>query len=271
MLALVFHVHGWWLDPRFNLEQKPQMLDALEFAQPRCSSGLVLDVGANGGRETMQARRLGYDVIAVECLSKEFVRLSERFRYDRRITLLNGCASETLSLQPFSEADAGSSLHREAVSQGEELSVFNKNKKMVRHVMTFPIDPLVATRPKRQPVCVVKIDTQGHEVSVMRGAERTLKQHRPVVIFELDYRFGPQVNLSVPWIQKLGYDCAVPTPGKGPGRHCATCNVLCMPDKAMWRHIRPPRPAREDAVHKRRAGRRLEGTDSSAPALGHRW
>ena len=36
---------------------------------------------------------------------------------------------------------------------------------------------------------MLKIDTQGHEISVMRGVERTIKKHRPVVIFELDYRF----------------------------------------------------------------------------------
>ena len=75
----------------------------------------------------------------------------------------------------------------------------------------------------------------------MRGAERTIRKHRPVVIYELDYRFGPQVNLTMPWMASLGYDCAVPNPGKGPGMHCSVCNVLCMPEAAMWNFERPPR------------------------------
>ena len=254
VLLLVVDVRGWWLHPMYNLENKPQMLDALQFAQPRCPSGLVLDVGANGGRETEQARSMGYDVVAVECLQREYAKLSDKWRRDSHITLLNGCASDQLSLQRFSQAGTGSSLHPEAVSQGIELDAFKKSRQTVTNVMTFPMDPLVEKRPDpQQPVCVVKIDTQGHEISVMRGVERTLRKHRPVVIFELDYRFGPQVNLTTPWMVALGYDCAIPTPGKGPGRHCSVCNVLCMPERYMWNTTRPPRQ-RDSAREGRRLG-----------------
>ena len=111
-----------WLDPKYHLDNKPQMLDALEFAQPKCPSGLVLDVGANGGRETEHARDKGYEVISVECLNREFLKLSDRWKEDTKITLLNGCASNELTLHEFSEAGAGSSLHAQAVASGGELS-----------------------------------------------------------------------------------------------------------------------------------------------------
>ena len=164
------------------MENKPQMLDALEFARPRCPPpGLVIDVGANGGRETEQARHAGYEVVSVECLTREYMKLQERWKDERRITLLNGCASDSLTLQRFSEAGAGSSLHPEAVSRDEELKNFRKNKERVTNVITFPLDPLIESR-EQQPVCVVKIDTQGHEISVMRGVERTIRKHKPVVI-----------------------------------------------------------------------------------------
>ena len=73
-----------------------------------------------------------------------------------------------------------------------------------------------------------------------------LRKHRPVVIYELDYRFGPQVNLTIPWMKSKGYDCAVPVPGKGPGTHCSVCNVLCMPEASMWETKRPPRPKQKE-------------------------
>ena len=98
-----------WLDPKYHLDNKPQMLDALEFAQPKCPSGLVLDIGANGGKETEHARKKGYEVISVECLNREFLRLSDKWKHDTGITLLNGCASNALSLHSFHEANAGSS------------------------------------------------------------------------------------------------------------------------------------------------------------------
>lgn len=98
----------------------------------------------------------------------------------------------------------------------------------------------------------------------MHGVERTITKHRPVVIYELDYRFGPQVNLTIPWMAAHGYDCAVPTPGKGPGTHCSVCNVLCMPEASMWNTVRPPRSTEvrrgnKDKVKERpakRAGKR---------------
>ena len=270
VLLLVVEVRGWWLHPKYKLESKPQMLDALQFAQPHCPFGLVLDVGANGGRETEQARSMGYNVIAVECHQKEYIKLSEKWRRDSHITLLNGCASDQLSLQRFSQAGTGSSLHPEAVSQAIGLDAFKLTRQTVTNVITFPMDPLIEKRPDpQQPVCVVKIDTQGHEISVMRGVERTLKKHRPVVIFELDYRFVPQVDLTSTWMAALGYDCAVPTPGKGPGRHCSVCNVLCMPERSMWNTTRAPR--QRDTS---REGRRLEADSfqESVPiCTGHRW
>ena len=228
---------GTWLDPKYDLDSKPQMLHALQFARPTCPSGLVVDVGANGGRETQAARKFGYEVLAVECLQSEFVALQERWKDDPDITLLYGCASDSLGVQTFHEASASSSLHKTAVSQGNELQSAQKRGFRQYNVMTFPMDALVDSRirgasPPRR-VCLVKIDTQGHEISVMHGMASTIMRHRPVVIFELDYRFGPQVNLTVPWMRSLGYDCAVPTPGKQFGL-CSVCNVLCMPTASMW-------------------------------------
>ena len=117
-----------WLDPKYHLDNKPQMLDALEFAQPKCPSGLVLDIGANGGKETEHARKKGYEVISVECLNREFLRLSDKWKHDTGITLLNGCASNALSLHSFHEANAGSSLHAQAVAQDSELVAFKNDR-----------------------------------------------------------------------------------------------------------------------------------------------
>lgn len=155
VLALATSVRGW-LDPKYHLDNKPQMLDALEFAQPKCPSGLVLDIGANGGRETNQARAKGYEVVSVECLTPEYIKLADKWKDDPKITLLNGCASNSMTIQKFSEAAAGSSLHPEAVSSGTEKEAFRKNGQRIRNVMTFPMDPLVESR-NELPVCVVKI------------------------------------------------------------------------------------------------------------------
>ncbi|KAL1507860.1 hypothetical protein AB1Y20_007468 [Prymnesium parvum] len=265
VVALWGGAAAWWLDPKYHLEQKPQLADALAFAAPTCPKGLVIDVGANGGKETSAARAKGYRVLAVECLVPEYLRLQAQWLHDPMITLLSGCASDAVGLHRFHHASAGSSLHKAAVSGDAEARMHAKARSLVTNVPSFPLDPMLESGPlSAEPLCVLKVDVQGHEIFVLRGVARSIRKHRPVVIFEYDPRFGPQARgasarvdhlrgnwirlLTLPvvaWVARPGerndsfmrslqYDCAVPTPGKGPGRHCSVCNVLCMPNAAMW-------------------------------------
>jgi len=231
LVSFIEYCHTW-LHPRFHLSRKPQMLDALQYAQPTCPQGLVVDVGANGGKETNAAAAYGYHVLSIECLKAEFMRLEAGWKGSDKITLLNGCASDKLSLQTFHEASASSSLHAEAVSSGPERAKARRGGNRVKRTLTFPLDPIIEGYGGMR-VCVIKIDTQGHELMVMKGLRSSITTHRPVVIFEYDPRFGPLVNLTVPWMQELSYDCAIPVVGK-PHGDCQVCNVLCMPTPTMW-------------------------------------
>eukprot|EP00966_Prymnesium_polylepis_P198470 4599351-Prymnesium_polylepis.1 len=72
-LSLLVTAYAWpSSDPnhaRFHLHEKPQIVDALQFAQHSyCPQGFVVDVGANGGKEAMAAVHFGYEVLSVECL-----------------------------------------------------------------------------------------------------------------------------------------------------------------------------------------------------------
>ena len=194
---------------RFHLDTKPQMVDALQFAQHSyCPSGLVIDVGANGGKEAMAAAYFGYDVLSVECLVSEYSRLAEIWKDNPKITLINGCASNRLGLQTFHLASGSSSLHKEAISDGSERDKASSDGFKTSRTLTFPLDQLVESYAKR--LCVLKIDTQGHELMVMEGLRSSIERYRPVIIFEWDPRFGPFVNMTIPWIRSLSYDCAVP-------------------------------------------------------------
>jgi len=256
---------------RFHLTEKPQMIDALQFAHHSyCRSGLVVDVGANGGKEAMAAVHFGYDVLSVECLVREYSRLADIWKDEEKITLLSGCASNRLGLMTFHQADASSSLHAEAVSGGPEAAKFSQDGSKTSRALTFPLDQLIESTYADKRLCVVKIDTQGHELQVMEGMRASIERHRPVVIFEWDTRFGPFVNLTVPWIRSLAYDCAIPVPRKAPIGDCSVCNVLCMPDAKLWATPRGPKPDIRNAVRKSHGpgGARSGGAKKADKAKG---
>ncbi len=55
---------------------------------------------------------------------------------------------------------------------------------------------------KIRPVSLIKIDVEGHELEVLKGAERTLEECRPVVIVEVRERNAVEVG---GFFERLGY------------------------------------------------------------------
>lgn len=55
------------------------------------------------------------------------------------------------------------------------------------------------------PVRLIKIDVEGHEHAVLKGAERLLNTHRPLVIFEYGYLSGVWEPDTIHQMEELGY------------------------------------------------------------------
>jgi FkbM family methyltransferase len=57
-----------------------------------------------------------------------------------------------------------------------------------------------------EPVGFIKIDVEGHEISVLEGAQRILDQHKPVLLIESERRHNAQAPESVfHFLQERGY------------------------------------------------------------------
>lgn len=52
----------------------------------------------------------------------------------------------------------------------------------------------------------VKIDVEGHEMAVLRGARRTLERSRPGLLVEIEQRHGADVPATVDFLRELGFD-----------------------------------------------------------------
>ncbi|CAN1844876.1 hypothetical protein LINPERHAP1_LOCUS37622 [Linum perenne] len=73
---------------------------------------------------------------------------------------------------------------------------FKSNEKVAVQVRTIPLDEVI---PNSQPVLVLKIDVQGWEYHVLRGASKLLSRKKgeaPYIIYEEDERLLKANNSS---------------------------------------------------------------------------
>ena len=84
-----------------------------------------------------------------------------------------------------------------------------------------------------QPVSVVKIDTEGHELEVLKGAGDLLNKHRPAMLMELNPEFYSLAESdSTCRIDTPGFDCRT-----APGMRSRRSGPNRVTDASCW----PPR------------------------------
>jgi len=100
----------------------------------------------------------------------------------------------------------GNSYYRETDSTG----FFTDEMRSTR--MTKTLDQVVKERGFPPPD-LIKIDVQGCEVDILRGATETLKSVKDLIVElqHMEYNQGaPQVQQSLPFIESLGFKCVAP-------------------------------------------------------------
>jgi len=143
----------------------------------------VIDVGANVGHYTLRMSEIVGDtgrVIAFEPIPSTFKLLCANVRQPN-VTFLNAAASAKSAIVCMSVPQGNA--YRAAIGSGD-----------IR-VLCLCIDELQL--PQR--VALLKIDAEGHDAEVLKGAERTILRDRPVLIVESGEAEG--------WLGKRGYGC----------------------------------------------------------------
>jgi FkbM family methyltransferase len=171
-------------------------------------SPLVCDVGSNIGASLMQivAARPRARVLAFEA--------SERFRplLERNVKLAGLKAVEVIPLL-LGRTSGTVALHNNGTSASLVSAAYDGHEP--RGTQMAQMTTLDEVLRSRGPVHFIKIDTDGFDFEVLRGAEQVLKRDRPVLFFELAAYLSKNVEAEIAWLQDLGYrrlTCFAPSP-----------------------------------------------------------
>jgi len=69
------------------------------------------------------------------------------------------------------------------------------------------LDRFLAEHGPETPVRLMKCDVEGHELDVFQGARETLREHRPLLLFECEARHHPSRSVEdvFGYLERLGY------------------------------------------------------------------
>ena len=163
-------------------------------------SRLALDVGAHLGEYTFFMRKHGSGCIAFECNPTLVAHLRRRFgaSIDLRTDAVSDQVGTTVLRIPHS--DAGTGLGRATIETSNRLAgAFDRVDEVT--VRTVRLDDVID-----RPVGFIKVDVEGHELAVLRGATRILRADRPNLLLELEDRHVPgAVADTFEFLRGFGY------------------------------------------------------------------
>jgi FkbM family methyltransferase len=171
---------------------------------------VAVDVGANVGifaATFADLVGLSGGVVALEPSPIHFGTLSRNMRLQDRqnVVIVNIAAA----------ASDGSSIHYTTRSSGSLVSSYEHvgmECLAVTEVRTRPLDEIMtnAGRLSGRPVRLVKIDVDGNEIDVLRGARETLARSRPYILLEVSERAqtlaGASAMQLLEYVASCGYD-----------------------------------------------------------------
>jgi FkbM family methyltransferase len=162
----------------------------------------ALDIGANIGNHSIFLSNYFYKTFSFEPNPITFDVLTINSKYaveNKNIYLFNFGLSDKKNSLPF---------QIDSTNMGGSRVITNKNKsKNLNKQIIIELkkaDDLEFLR--KEKISLIKIDVEGHELSVLKGAENIIKENAPVILFEQDVNEicdGGSKVLS--YLSSLGY------------------------------------------------------------------
>jgi len=211
----------WWdLDLAEGIDLSIYLLGAFEPRLVRAYRALirpgacVLDIGANIGAHTLQFAKLVGDrgkVVAYEPTAYAFAKLQANIRLNPNL------ATRVLAIQAMLVASADQKLETDLVSSWPLDSIETGGPHTYGRLcdtagaVALTLDESLL-RIGNCTVDFIKLDVDGNELDVLRGAELLMREHRPTLFLELapyGYRNPGDFEVLVEMLWRMGYELRI--------------------------------------------------------------
>ena len=192
---------------RKNTEKEIRILDKLVDR-----SKASIDIGVYRGVYSYFLSSLSKYVYAFEANPLLYSKLVDGFKYKKNIKIENIAVSsksgETELRIPIRDIKA-SFDHEEKYKLGTATihkmnNLENEKFETIEAIKTISLDDY---KFKHQ-IGFLKIDVEGHELDILRGAKKFITQNMPTMLIEIEERHsGIQPHIAINEIEQLGYKC----------------------------------------------------------------
>ncbi|KAL6658038.1 hypothetical protein ACP70R_004285 [Stipagrostis hirtigluma subsp. patula] len=205
-----------------DISETIQELLGGEVGRGGSSGGVVVDVGGNVGMAAFAAAVMGFRVVAFEPLFENLQRICDGVYLNRvqdRVAVYHAAASDRIGNITMHKVIGR--LDNSAISATGAKLAFKSNEEIAVEVATIPLDEVI---PDAERVLLIKVDVQGWEYHVLRGASKLLSRSKgeaPYLIYEEDERLLQASNSSAQEIRafltSVGYNHCT---RRGTDAHC---------------------------------------------------
>jgi len=170
------------------------------------SDGSFVDAGAHIGFYSVYMAKLFTKVFAFEPspFQRSYLERNKDANNLENLTIFPNALGETTStakLYIMGRSGGSNTLCKEVGEVGDPMSVID--------VEVLPLDGL---RPLISPVSLIKIDVEGYEMNLLKGAKNTILEDRPLIVCEVWQSETRLASLRA-FLNEICYSCEFPFDG----------------------------------------------------------